>query len=270
MAFFGYEFIYNGISSSNYGLVVSNIGESGMLESAQGSEIGLITKKILRNPVEYLLGVEQNPVLEFDIEFTAEQPLSAWDRNAIATWLFGRQKFEKLQIVQGDLEDVYFNCLFTNASVKYAGNLARGWKAHVRCDSPFAWNLNPGSISETLNGSVESALTKVIINYSANNYYTYPLVIFTTGNGNTVVIRNNTDNDLSGQIRQFQFTTLLNNETVTVDNGKQIMSSNKTSYLAPHFNYHWLRLVPGYNELQIYGYISQYSITYPVAKKVGG
>jgi len=264
MSFYGLEFIYNDISSINYGLYISKIDGNGVDEASIGSEIELITKKILRNPVEFLYGVEQTPVLEFDIEFTSQNPLYAADRNVISAWLFGQQNRAKLQILQCDLQDIYFNCLLTSSQVTYVGNLAYGFKAHVICDSPFAWEY-PKIITKTFSGSaiVNEGIT--VYNLSADNYYTYPTVSFTTSAiGNYCTIVNTTDNN-----RSFSFTGLLANETITVDCNKQIITTNSGLKRVSNFSLGWLRFIRGVNLLTIQGGITNYSITYPVARKVG-
>lgn len=270
MAFFGYEFIYNGIPSSNYGLVISNMGSSGKIESPQGSTVNLITKKILRNPIEFLYGVEQGPILEFDIEFYSENPISAIDRNIIGAWLFGRQKFEKLQILQGDLEGVVFNCLIIEAKVAYVGNLAVGWTARVRCDSPFAWGKSI-TINQDIDTGFEKYIeTRKIFNPSSDNYYTYPLLAFTVFMAGDFILTNDTEDSAKSEIRQFKFTGLKAQETITVDNKHQIITSSLGILRIGKFNYNWFRLLPGINNITFNGYLTNYNITFPVAKKVGG
>src|ERR1035437_2464599 len=137
MSFNAYEFIFDGIPSSNYGLVISSINNSGVGDSSMGSSSNPITKKLLRNPKEYIFGVELSPVLTFDLEITSQNPISADMRNFIGSWLFGQMTYKKLQILQDDLQNYYYNVLFTDATLIYAGNLHYGYKIKARSDSPF-------------------------------------------------------------------------------------------------------------------------------------
>lgn len=273
MSFYGLEFIYNGIPSSNFGLFISKIDGQGVLESPLGSSVKLITKKIFRNPVEFLYGVEQGPVLEFDLEFFSINPLSALDRSLVASWLFGQQKRGKLQILQDDLQNVYFNCIMDSSTASYAGNLAIGFKAHVICDSPFGWE-EPNVLSYTnqTEGAIEQP-NVILLNQSADNFYTYPRVVFEINkNSGNFVIYNNTDDALTGIDRPFQFTLLSKNEIITVDNRKQMVISSTSNLRvnSTNFNLMFLRLLPGINNLSIYGDVEYYSIEYDIAKKVGG
>lgn len=278
MAFYGIEFIYDGIPSSTFGLFISKMDGQGVLDNTIGSSVKPITKKLFRNPVEFLYGTEQSPVLEFDLEFFCAQPLSADDRNIVATWLFGQQKRKKLQILQGDLSDTYFNCIMDTADVSYVGNISRGFKAHVVCDSPWGWG-NQESFEYNTDGNLQIILMQNIFNVSADNYYTYPTIEFTMGSaGTTFTVNNLTDEALIGESRPFTFSNLTAagfggtppGETVTVDNRRQIITSSKGLRRLGNFNLKWMRLLQGENELQITGSFTHFNITYDVAKKVGG
>lgn len=265
MAFYGLEFVYNGVSSVNFNLYITTINSQGISESNLGSAVELITKKILRNPVEFLYGVEQTPVLEFDLEFTSPSPLSAADRSIISAWLFGQQSRGKLQIVQEDLQNIYFTCILDSSKTTYVGNVCYGFKAHVVCDSPFAWE-NPKVVGESSLGNVVTDKVISLLNTSADSYYTFPVVTFTTNSiGTYFTITNVTDNN-----REFSFTNILANETITADCGSKVITTNSGLLRVANFSLEWLRLIRGVNSLHIQGGISAYSITYRVASKVGG
>jgi hypothetical protein len=280
MAFLGLEFIFNNIPSSNFGLFISKIDGQGVNESSLGSSIKLITKKLLRDPVEFFYGVEQAPVLEFELEFFSVNPLSAMDRNIISSWLFGQQTRGTLQILQEDFEGIHFNCIMDSSSATYVGNIQQGFKAHIICDSPFAWG-QPGVVSYTNTTELpiglvyDSALH--VYNESADNFYTYPTIQFTMGwFGTDFAIRNTTDEALIGEARPFGFSYLTTGspvgETITVDNKRKIVQSSTglTRLSSTYFNLKWLRLLPGDNVLEVVGSPLNFTITYPVAKKVGG
>lgn len=270
MSFWGLEFIYNGIPSSNFGLFISKIDGQGVLESPLGSSVKLITKKIFRNPVEFLYGVEQGPVLEFDLEFFSINPLSALDRSLVASWLFGQQKRGKLQILQDDLQNVYFNCIMDSSTASYAGNLAIGFKAHVICDSPFGWE-EPKTQTETSGGTMFGPV--YVFNESADNYYTYPYVKFNCSTASAALtIQNMTDDDIIGYERKTIFTGLDNAEIITMDNKHQILLSSTDKFRLddPYFNRVWIRLLPGTNRLYIIANVTSFQITWDVAKKIGG
>jgi phage-related protein len=283
MAFYGLEFIYNNIPSSNFGLFISKIDGQGVNESSLGSSIKLITKKLFRDPVEFFYGVEQAPVLEFELEFFSVNPLSAMDRNIISSWLFGQQTRGTLQILQEDFEGIHFNCIMDSSSGAYVGNIQQGFKAHIICDSPFAWG-QPGVVTYTNTTGQKVDDIIHVYNESADSFYTYPTIQFTMGwFGQTFTIRNITLDPTRAQ--PFSFYNLTSGspagETITVDNKRKIVQSStgdrRLSFYvfngvttSMYFSYNWLRLLPGDNELEIEGEFLNFTFTYPVAKKVGG
>ena len=262
MAFWGFDFLLDNVSSTGYGVYISNINDSGVIESSFGSSINLITKKLLRNPVEYLFGVEQTPPLEFDISITSPDPIPGSMRDVIGSWLFGKQSYRKLRIIQNDLQDVYFNCFIVSGTAIYIGNLCYGFKCHIKNDSPFAYG-NTQTITRTYTLLANELYT--YNNLSANAYYTYPTVTFKISSvGIDFGIMNANDNN-----RVFTFTSLTAGEIMTVDCQRQIISSSTGLLRVANFNKKWLRFVPGINILRIVGGIDYLTLQIPVAKKVG-
>ena len=74
MAFYGRDFIFNGTMSQELGLTISS--ESSEASTNAGSDVEPIIQKIYRRPKNYLLGVEQGPVLTFPISFNLGSDLA--------------------------------------------------------------------------------------------------------------------------------------------------------------------------------------------------
>jgi len=55
-----------------------------------------------------------------------------------------------------------------------------------------------------------------------------------------------------------------------IDNDKKIITSDSGLRRLSTFNKGWFRLVPGYNNLHIMSGIGTFSITYSLARKIGG
>jgi phage-related protein len=262
MAFWGFDFLLDNVSSTGYGIYISSIGDSGVIDGPFGSSINLITKKLLRNPVEYFYGAEQAPVLDFEISVTSPEPLSGSMRNVIGSWLFGKQSYRKLRIMQNDLQDVYFNCFIVSGTAIYIGNLCYGFKIHIKCDSPFAYG-NPAIVLKTYSTVVNESYT--YNNLSANAYYTYPVLGFRmSAYGGDFSITNTSDSN-----RVFSFTGLAAVETINMDCQRQVLTSNTGLLRISNFNKKWLRFIPGINILTIVGNIDYLALTIPVVKKVG-
>lgn len=290
MSFWAREFAFDGISSSMYDLVITSEGLGGSSHESSDSgnnDIQLYTESIYRRPVEYLYGVQQTPVLEFTATVTSPSMLTSVDAELVQSWLFGQMNYKKLQIMQNDMQDVYFNCFLTQPKILRSGNFIRGFDFTVHCDSPWAWTF-PKTISLTNNFNGN---TFAFHNQSNSAYYLYPKldILLTGGTDKGVKITNITDNG-----RVFQLYGSIANprnyvnpyEGFTIDNDKQIFqaysgatfTNNKlnisNAILSPGrldiFNCNWLRFVPGQNLLIAEGNISNVSMTYQFARKIGG
>ena len=260
--FWGYSFIFDNIPSERFGLYILNF-ESGLSE-ANNADISIVTKEIQRRPVNYFLGVSQSAPLTFDIDFVSPTAIDGNVRSIINKYLFGQTGYKKLQIMQCDLSNVYFNCFLVNPRNIYTGNENIGYKATVVCDSPFAWEF-PKTVSKTYGETITSD-TFNFFNTSADNDYMYPNITFKTNAlGDSISIVNESDGD-----REFEFTNIDALETVTVDNDRQIVTSSSGENRLGDFNKKWFRLVSGKNVLSVSGGLESFTMTYQLARKVGG
>lgn len=260
MSFYARDFIYDSVISSEYGLRISSDGDS---SSLAGATVQLETQEIYRKVKPYLLGVKQSPVLTIPIYITVPIELSAMESSVISKWLFGRTNYKKLQIVQPDMEYVYYNCIFTEPTIEKIGNIIRGYHASIVCDSPFAWEF-PKTVTYSYPNGYYVYETINIYNMSDNDDYTYPNITFTMNDfGGAISIINESDSN-----RESEFTGLSSLEEITINNDIQTISSSTGLNRLPSFNYKWMRYVPKINKLKIEGNVSSISFTHQFAKKV--
>ena len=265
MSFYATEFVIDNISSLNYGITVSSIGDSGESSSSSGSDISLITQKLLRRPVPFLYGVEQTPVLQFPLSFNSVNgEINAVDAYNIEKWLFGHMRYRKLQIMQPDLEGIYYNCFFTEPETQRVGNKLVGYTCTIVCDSPFAWEYER---TKTYTFSTPpNSFPITFFNTSDNNYYMFPKLEITMDNiGGTAQITNVSDSS-----RIFLLTALAGSEVITVNNDLQTLVSSTSLLRLSHFNKKWFRMIQGKNNLLVTGNIAQIKLIYQFARKVGG
>lgn len=264
MSFNASYFIYNSIVSMEYGLTISAIGDSGVKEYS-GADVSLFTETLYRRPRVYLLGVQETPILEIPISIMSQDTITASQSSIISKWLFGKTDFKKLQIIQPDMQDIYYNCIFTNPKAIKVGNLIKGYKASIICDSPFAWEF----ISQrTYDYGMDNYLISETITYNNetdSEYYTYPILEFKMNAfGDSISIINLTDDS-----REFTFSDLDPDEVVTVDNDLQIITSSSEENRVNNFSSHkWFRLLPGVNKLVLSGGVSMLRIIIQNAKKI--
>jgi hypothetical protein len=263
--FYGLNFVFDGKASEDYGLSIANFESGGSKDSQAGSEATLHQKRVYRKPKPYFYGRTFDNPLEFELTIAAENPIAGYDRSVIESWLLGRSGYLPLMIIQEDIGNVIFNVIFTQASAKYAGNFNRGFTLHGICDAPWGYEY-PKTLTKTYSGSAIVDETFTFYNASSDNDYLYPEISFTTsGIGTFFDLVNNTDNG-----RTFEFRSISPYETITVDNYKQIITTDKYIMRIDKFNKKFFRLVQGMNSIRLVSAITNFTMTYSFAKKIGG
>jgi len=264
MAFIAKNFIYNNIPSQFYGLTLAEIDASGDSSSSASNQISILQQKIFRKPVPYFYGVEQNEVLEFEVTIMSEKEISSTKYSEISSWLFGKQNYGILRIMQNDMKGMYYKCFFTEPETIRVGNIIQGFTATIVCDSPWAWK-EPRT--ETYEASASAIMT--IYNTSANDFYTYPtsVVIQTGSAGGDISLINLDDNR-----RTLSITGTRRWEFITMNSELQLIAGNegRAESIINSFNLKWLRLVKGNNTIRMTGDVKRVTVTYPVAFKSGG
>ena len=249
MGFWASSFQFDGIPSETYNLTISNGLSSSTTNAVElntngSNDVKLLTETLLRRPQEVFYFAEQFPVLEFDASITANTKLTAKDGQLAQKWLFGRQIYKPLQIMQDDMQDVYYNCFLIKPLILRVGNEIVGFDFTVHCDTPFGAKTFPKTLSYSYGDDVISTSFN-FFNDTDNNYYSYPSLSITMNNiGGNITLTNVQDNN-----RQFQLTGLLANEVITINNDLQIITSSLGIQRLGNFNLNWFRLLPNLNTI---------------------
>lgn len=260
MAFIASKFIFDGIPSEIYGLTCAKVGSSGEDYSSSGANVTIVEDYVPRRPKPYFYGTKYEEKLQFQLQFFSEETIERPMVEAIQQWLFGHKEYKKLQILQCDMYDVYYNCILNQGSVIAVGNNIKGFQCNVICDSPWAWGMGEKYYTRSLIG--ESIIT--VTNSSDDNGYLYPdLSFYSPILQSNVKIINITDNN-----RESVFSSLFSGESITMKNDIKFTSSNMEN-LQERFNGVYLRLLRGANKLKIIGNLENITITYVPARKVG-
>lgn len=256
MAFYADDFIFDGIPSEEYGLIITS--QDGESSTNASGHVELITEEIYRRHTPYFYGVRTSNVLKIPVSIrTTETEITAEDAAFIQRWLFGQLNYKELRIVQPDMDGMYYKCFFVDPAIIRVGNIIRGFEADILCDSPFAYQEE-----ETVTIQTPSTSTLTLVNKSDDNYYTYPIVTIEVESDpqdtyNYAKITNTSDNN---RVFQLGSTTsqLNSSEYVVINNDLQsivsytnstmgtLTSENRISYLQ---NGYFFRLVPGINNL---------------------
>ena len=265
MAFFATSFQFDGVPSETYNLKISGIDPSAISNSMGSNSMDVLSQKIFRRPMPYLLGMTPSSVLSFEIEIISPEEIDAETYQLVQRWLFSSRKYKKLLIFQEDMQGIYFNCIFNEPKTIRIGNKIVGFTATVECDSPFSWEF-PKSLTYTYTTPVIDST--VIFNNRSDDYgnYLYPNLVLTMNTfGGSATITNSDDSN-----RIFSFITLSPSEVLTIDNDLQTILSSTGLKRLSNFNKHFLRLVPGLNHLRLQGEIASLVMTIQfLAKKIG-
>lgn len=268
MAFYGRTFIYNGVPSELYGLYISDIDSNAIAQSMASSSMEIKEQKIFRRPTPYFLGATPSPKLQFQMSAFSEGEIDADLFQLISKWLFSSRTYQKLQIDQEDMRNVYFNCILSDPKIIRAGNIIVGFSCTVICDSPYAWLAPKTTVYGWANPNINDARVTF---YNASDdigSYLYPeqVVVKMNNFGGTVDVVNTDDDD-----RLFSFQLLSPSEILTINCDAQTISSSTGLKRLSNFNKNFLRFVPGPNRLLVSGNVAEIYITTTfIAKKIGG
>lgn len=232
-------FTYDGVFSGIYGLMLADFDDGSVVETAAFSPV-LNTIKLASANRFFHNGVTYEGVPQHQFSVISEVELPDLIRREILSWLIGRREFKKLQIHQTDLEEYYYNCVFTSAEIIYINGRCHGFRLTANFDSQYAHG-------EPTVVEVEAGTHTVKIENKSDikDAYVYPVVQFT---GGSIDIVNTTDDAQ----RHFTFGDLDSNEVITVDNEVRHISSDIGGEKLSNFtSKNWLRLRQGYNTLTI-------------------
>lgn len=263
--YYGANFIFDSIPSELYGMKILDFNTGGQLsQGSSGNETEIIQEWTYKRTKPYFFGTTQNRPLTIDMSIGDETFFYAKDREKILKWLLGKNEYKKLQIVQDDLESVYYNVIFTGSENLYAGKKQIGFILHGTCDAPWGFEF-PKSIAYTFATESIQDFDFNFFNDSDNNGYLYPEIDFSLNSlGSDFTITNYSDGN-----REFEFLGLLPNESIYVNNDLKIIESSGSLMRLSKFNKNWLRFLPGLNEMHINGGISSVEITYEFARTTG-
>ena len=253
-------FTYDGVYSGAYGLQIASFDS----ETVEDTSVFAPTLNIVKSARSRRFlhnGIEYDDAPEYTFSIISQEAIPDGERREILTWLVGRNDFKKLQMHQPELEDYYYNCVFTNVDMIYVRGRCHGFTVTAKFDSIFAYG-KPKVIRITGTGSAQTV--KIINNSDIPDDYVYPIVSFTmTQEGNVSIV--NTSEVVTSE---FKFTGVRNTETITVDNELKIIESTIGGDRLSLFNKNWLRLQHGVNVLQI-TFKGTMTITVPTYAMIG-
>jgi len=252
VAFKGEQFVFGGVPSEEFGLLMyepSGGGQESFKMPFPGSANTAHAANGFRN---FLYNREQASPLIFKLAVCADPYCAGdataffdrYDVDAIMQWLTGEDEYRWLHILQPDTDLFRFRCVVTDVElVTWDGS---PWAVNVtfQCDSPYAYWL-PQRFSAT---STTAATRLTIHSKSSAPGYYRPRVKLTTTSGTDILIVNESDNG-----SEFRLTNLPQGLTLNIDGEKCLIESSDGINRYAEFNMQFLRLKRGENKLAITG-----------------
>lgn len=251
MSFWGHSFSFNGIPCEDFQLMMYSI--DGISHSdGKFASVSIIEEDNPSHWKPYFYGTKFEEKLSFTIVFGVDQDrideqryLTRDELEGVAAWLIGHDRYLWLEIHQEDMEYVRYKCIVTNLEIVEFETIPWALKATFVCDSPFAY-MYPQTFEYTVSGRTDI----VLYNESSHNGFYMPLIEFYFDESRSLQIKNNSDPN--GTPLDCNFPSSVSH--VTVDNENCLVSTNDEDVNPyEYINYGFLRLVRGYNNLEIHG-----------------
>lgn len=244
------EFIFDGISSREYDLVICSFdgGQSG--EMTAGSNIEFTTFKAPNSYRWVKAGASYNEQLTFSFQIckyvcdeSKDKPFTERELAFLMRWLV-RKDYKRLQFVQEGYENIFYNCQI-NAQRYMIGGQCYGLTLTVTCDAPFGW-------SEVICAEISSASSKTVTLYDSSDEMgeIYPGIIIEVGkvNSDQDIQIANALTDTSMVIRNCKPGEVITIRDMRISSSEWRFSEEENRYEGGHktlfndFNYDWLTI----------------------------
>lgn len=266
MSFFGQAFMFDSTPCEMFDLMMYDVGDQD--EDIQvGGGMEIEDEVIGDHWRPYFYGVKTGDKLEFDIVFGVNERrirlgkfLDRWELEHVASWLTGHTAYKMLFIDQPDARTFGYRCMITDLKVTQYGAVPWALKAHVTCDSSYAY-LEPVTYSFQVNGSKEVE----VYNESSLNQLYHPVITITKTGGSAFSIKNAQDNNRGPELTDIPASVT----TITMDCEHCILRSDQDLNLYSGFNFEFLGLAKGLNVLTLTG-TGRMAITCEYPVNIGG
>lgn len=266
MDIYGKRFIYAGVSSYDYDMILAVMDSSTYMRvSGESKEQSFYGRKSRSN---YYLGTnwDDSPA-SFSVELihASNAPYTKNQVRALEKWLFnqsGNKKFyvdarddyynETTEEILGVDRRLYVNCRFTNPTKLMYNSGVIGFSCTMECDSGWVWQ-DAITQTETLSGSSNTVTVSVDSDVPD---YIYPKIVLTAGSsGGDISIVNQTDDS-------YRITSIRD-----VPANSVIVMNSAINYITEEYyesfpDHNFVRFLSGDNTLTINGDVAEITITW--------
>ena len=238
-----YDFEYDGIKLSNYGMVLCSFGEKGLETISDGSKVTFNTVSTFGGSKHELTSVEYEDCLETTLQICKYScdnnvmELSDTEYRQLKKWL-SRKRFLKFKIISKSYIDLYFEAVFNISRIELGGKLY-GLELNVITNRPFALR-EPKAIN--IKNLVENGKHS-INDISHEEGYIYPHIEITISESGDLNIHNAMED------RNTYIANCVAGEVITMDY-PVIQSSISSHNIQNDFNWNFFRVANTYENIR--------------------
>lgn len=246
------EFIFDGISSKEYDLIICSFDGTKNGEMTAGSKIEFTTFKAPNSNRWVKTGSSYTEQLTFNFQIckykcdkSNVEPISERELAFLMRWLV-RKEYKDLQFIQEGYENIFYHCQINAQKYEVAGECV-GLSLTVVCDAPFGW-----SELMTYDATVTGSSSFSLYDSSDEIGVVYPDIQIVSNKNQAISIENKTTN-MKTSIKNCQANEqiVLSNETakssmcVLVENAMEYSGQHSTFY--DDFNWDWFSIGNTFN-----------------------
>lgn len=239
----GVDFIYNGISSQEFGLkIASSFGSTTRSGNVETREI--ITSYNSSNKTFGFHGIKYNSPSTFDLIIYKEDEtfISVDEERQLKKWLMPN-KYNWLSINQDSLNAISYFCIATQCSILDVGTYSGGMLITFQNDSTGAWsNINTKQYSV-----IGTQSFKLYMDTDYDDELILPIVTITITSNGDISIKNTTRNET------IIITNCILGEEIILDSFSGKISTTSDALLINRWNKRYLKLQDGYNDILLTG-----------------
>lgn len=242
-----YDFIFDGISSKEYGLLICSFDGDTSGIATGGNKIEFNTFKAPNSNRWAKTVAAYNEQLTFSFQICKnpcndghEEPFTEREIAFIMRWLV-RKDYKYLTFIQEGYEDIHYNCQINVERYLVSGQ-CYGFELTVLCDAPFGW-------SDIKTTTISSSTSKSVNIYDASDeigilYPSVDLFVHRDSSGGTIQL----ENQLTGA--QTIIKNCVAGEHITMNQMLITSSEYETNHTTLHndFNWDWFTIGNTFND----------------------
>ena len=253
MSLYCTEFVFDGVSSEEYDLIICSFNGAENGEATAGSNIEFTTFKTPNSNKWVKTSATYNEQLSFTFQIcknpcVSNQPFSERELAFLMRWLV-RKDYKYLQFIQEGFENIYYNCQLNAQRYMISGE-CYGLTLTAICDAPFGW-------SEPINYSLSSSTTATHRLYDSSDEIgeIYPMIEILSKSDNQEISLTNSMTNVTTSILN-----CMNGERIILSSENKIASSSECvpsdegiGYVGRHttflddFNWEWFAIGNTFN-----------------------